>query len=341
MDISGIVQVLSDNAPKIFMGLGIVTGIGAVIEAGRKAPKAIDIVEEHRDNLETIHTAKNRIGREVTYADGHKEVYTQNDYRKDIFIEYRNFVWKLIKTFGFAAILEIASITCYLRAFCLISAELHEATVALAAVSEAYNKLQNGVREKYGDEVLHELKYGVEKKEIETVDENGKTKKKKENVYSLNGISADPYAILIDAECPMYDPSEKIFMAEIKNAQDIGERRMSNEGHMWAYDLATKILNIPEDHISPALKRGGWWTDAENSDGRINLRPKKITFKKAATPERYAKGITEVLQDGWLLEFNCDGDLAAHLEQKGYGTLEKLGIKEVTPVFKENVVYNF
>lgn len=332
MDFSSIIQILSDNAPKIFMGIGIVTGVGAVVEAGRKAPRALEIVEEHKQNIEDIHIAKNRIGREVTYSDGHKEVYTQQMYRQDIFIEYRNFIWKLVKTFGFAAILEIASIACYLRAFCLISAQLHEATVALAAVSEAYTKLQESVRNKYGDDALHELKYGVQKEEIETTDENGKTKKRKENVYNAEGISSDPYAILVDATCPMYDPDEKIFMAEVKNAQDIGDRKKENEGHVWAYELATKILNLPEKRISPALKRGGWWTGAENSDGHINLRPRRVKFRYAMTPERYANGTAGLLQDGWLLEFNCDGDLAAHLENEGYGNLEKLGVVDITPV---------
>jgi len=331
MDFSGIIQVLSENAPKIFMGIGIVTGIGAVVECGRKAPRAVDIINEHKQNITDIHNAKNKIGREVKYHDGHTEVYTQEMYRQDIFIEYRNFIWAMVKTFGFAVILEAASIACYLRAFCLISAQLHEATIALAAMSEAYKRLEDGVRNKYGDEVLHDIKYGVKQEEIEEKDENGKSKKHKENVYNIDNISRDPYAILIDASCPMYDPNETIFMAEIKNAQDIGERKLENDGHVWAYDLAAKILNIPEDHISPSLKRGGWWKGAVGSDNRINLRPRRIKFRKAMTPERYAKGIADVLQDGYLLEFNCDGDLAGHLEEKGFGTLKRLGVTDIAP----------
>jgi hypothetical protein len=188
------------NNPKVLLAAGIVGFVGAGVWACVQTLKLEKIVDEQNDILDEI--KENNTEEEMQLPAVKKEVAVTR--AKTIGRIVWNYTGPVLVA-GVAGYLLCRSYGIQRRNYMLMSA-------AYASASKAYNMILDRVEQKWGEEGLKYVKYGIEQRDVEKeiVDEKGKTKKIKEkedflenpNYAAIKAIS--PNAIIFDEETNLY-----------------------------------------------------------------------------------------------------------------------------------------
>lgn len=197
--LGNIGRAVKARSPQIAMAVGTVTSIFAIVEAVKQTPKAIDIIEDHKEQIATCKKA----------LELNVEEYTMRDYKKDIYGICGRTGLKLIKTYALPVAMEAASLLCFFGAHKIMTDRNKLLSAALASATDAYNNYRNKVIELYGEEADERCRLGgtVEEVVTETTDEKGKTKKKTEKVFTVHNLG--PYDIMWEPGDPGYDQNEQ------------------------------------------------------------------------------------------------------------------------------------
>lgn len=192
MDIKKIAYIakkkIEKNSPEILLASGIAGTIVGAVTACKATTKASEIIEEAKDDLDVIHEV----------LDMEREDYTEKDYKKDVTIVYVQTAAKFVKLYAPSLVIEGLSIASLITSHNIQKKRLVMVASAYKALDTAFKKYRDRVVETYGEEVDHDIYYGMHSEEIveETTDTNGKTKKKKK-IVKLADIpdGCSPYAI--------------------------------------------------------------------------------------------------------------------------------------------------
>ena len=153
------VQVKVNNAsPEIALAAGIGGAIVGLVLACRSTLKAETIAKEAKEKLETIE--------EVAANEDNKEVYSEEDRKKDRLIVYAQTGVKLLKVYAPAIIVEALSIGALCKGHDIMRKRNGALMAAYAALDKGFHEYRKRVAEELGDEKEDLLRKGLKATEL-------------------------------------------------------------------------------------------------------------------------------------------------------------------------------
>ncbi len=259
------------NSPTILVITGIVTGIGCVVTACRASMKLSPIVEETKKGLEDI--------RKCADNPEFKEVYSEQDKKRDTTIVYAGAIKEIAKLYSIPAGLGILSVVSILASHHMLHKRNAAITAAYIALDDGYKKYRARVINRFGDEVERRIRYGLKAQEIEEeiIDENGNkmTVKKTvevpddsdpavvitdDGVFTVDGtIEPSPYARYLDMSSEYWDKNNEYNLKLLRDTEDHFNKILRYKRHVFLNEVYDK-LGIPRSREGQAV---GWIYDPD------------------------------------------------------------------------------
>ena len=169
---------LKQHSPEILIAAGVIGTVASAVLACKATLKVNDILDEAKENIDKIHTAT-----ETGTTPG-GQLYDVEDSKKELAVVYTQTGVKLIKLYALPVALGAASIACMISSHNILNKRNSALTAAYIAADKGFREYRGRVVERFGKEVDKELRYNLQKQEIETTvtDEKGKEKTLKETV---------------------------------------------------------------------------------------------------------------------------------------------------------------
>ena len=224
-------RALKAKSPQIAMGVGAITSVVAVVEAIKQTPKAMEVIEAHKEEAESYKHALEIATEEENYGVA--------EYRRDLIGLCGRTGIKIAKIYAIPAVMELTSLACFFGAHKIMSQRNQTLAAALAATTDAYNAYRNKVIEAIGEEKEEKIRLGLKDEKVQTEITDEKTGKSKiitNRITSFDPKDLGPYDILWQEGDPGYDQSEELRNAFASN--------IAKEFTNWIYDVRTKD-NIP------------------------------------------------------------------------------------------------
>jgi hypothetical protein len=276
------------------MGLGIAGIVVTVVSACRATIKAEEVLDTHRNKMEYIKDA-------VEYPDPEDE-YTDADEKRDKLITYTQTAVGMVRLYAPTIAIGGLSVACILYSNKILKKRYLGAVAAYNAISASYEAYRRRVREKYGEDVDYEMRYGVTRETVEekVVNENGKTVKKKVEVEHITCDASDyarywgPY-LRDGIPNNNYDRIREFNFMFLRGVEEEMNMLLHKRGYVFLNDVYD-ALGFEHTQLGQVI---GWFDD-DTGDGYIDFGLEKLNNRD---PKRFIKGH----EGEFLLDFNCDG----------------------------------
>lgn len=265
-----------------------------------------------------------------------KELYTEQEYKKEISVLYAQTAFDMVKAFSPAVICAAASALCFIGSNRILANRNAALAAAYVALDEGFKAYRKRVRDEHGDEVDYAYRHGFEMTEVtETItDEDGKKHKQTRKVMTrpdqLDGhLSA--YARIFkrkeDTPDVFSEGSDRWQPTAMLNQFFV----QSQQSYWNEYFRATKkpiFLNDVYASLgfekTEAGQSVGWYWK-EGSDNKIDFGIFDLTNRAYLTDDNVLKAydsigeIREDFNDGLIidtvLDFNVDGPIYQKLRR--------------------------
>lgn len=286
--------VIRKNSPEILMGAGIVGVIITVVTACKATTRADEVLEHHAEKMKKIHDAENFQDEECPFP--------PTVAKKEKLITYVQTGGEFVKLYGPTAAIGSLSIACILVSNRILNKRYLAVVAAYNAVSTSYDQYRRRVKERYGDETDYELRYGVQKDQIEQkyTDENGKTTKKRETVETIVDMPSE-YArywekYLKDGVLnPNWDENPEFNLMFLRGVQTEANFKLHSRGYIFLNEVYD-MLGFEHTQVGQVV---GWFDD-ENGDQYVDFGLYSLNNRDN---RRFINGE----ENSVLLDFNCDG----------------------------------
>ena len=279
------------HSPEILVGVGVVGSVGAAIMACVATTKLPEVLDECADRKEELLEA---------FEEGEEAGYTEKEYKRDSAKLALKNAWEVGKLYLPAVAIEIASASMILASNGIHRKRTASLAAAYATLDSMFKEYRKNVRETFGEDIDHDMRYGVkhEKVDITEVDEKGKehTRKQKVDVIQKDGIS--DYAKFYDESCSGWDKNPEYNLEQLKIHQAHANNLLHANGYLFLNDVYKMIgikptkagqtvgwVDFPEDPFATVVDFGIY--DAKRSN------------------RRFVNGLEPVI----LLDFNVQGDI--------------------------------
>lgn len=289
--------VIQKNSPELLMGAGIVGVIVTVITACKATTRAEEVLDHHAEKMKKIHEAED-------FQD-EENPYLPVEVKKDKLITYAQTGIDFARLYGPTAAIGSLSIACILVSNRILNKRYLAVVAAYNAVSTSYEQYRRRVKDRYGEDVDYEMRYGVEREKIDTydLDENGnkipKTKRKEE-IEIISDMPSE-YArywgkYLKDGiENPNWDENQEFNLLFLRGVQTEANYKLHSRGYIFlneVYDM------LGFDHTQLGQVVG--WFDDDNGDQYVDFGLYSLNNREN---RRFINGEETTI----LLDFNCDG----------------------------------
>ena len=289
-------STIKKYSPQIMMAIGTISSVAAVVEAVKQTPKAMDILEAHKKDKDSIEAARAE----------YPEEYSEQEYKKELVALYARTGAGLAKTYAMPVIMEAASLMCFHGAHRIMNNRNKVLAASLATMTNAYNDYRNKMIEELGEEKEEQIRLGLdtEKEIVETVDEvTGKKKKKTTpvNVFYMGKSKLGPWDFLWGENDYNYDQSENINETTLRNIFGNATRALyvdHRKGKMSIADIIGDRLISKDDLYEqyPNFVNNGYTQD--NADKGVYPKQRSVKiYNEDGSTFRY----------GMILTFNGDG----------------------------------
>lgn len=245
---------LKENSPVIFLALGAVGFVTTVIMACKATTKLEGIVDSHNEKISEVKKAEED---GVIETDDGEVEYSLEDAKKDKFIVSCKTGKELLKIYAPSIIFGVASLSCFLTSYKILSVRYATMCSIAAALSDTLNNYRKRVREELGDEADRRFYTGVKSETsiIETDDGKGKVKKEEITVdsYDPNGIPI--YAKFFDESNDQWSKSPTVNLSFLKGMELRANDLFKERGVLLLNDVYS-MLGIPVTEIG---SRVGWF----------------------------------------------------------------------------------
>lgn len=286
--------ILRKNSPEILMGAGIVGMVVTVVTACKATLHAEEVLDHHARKMENIKKAE-------LYQD-EENPYLPAEIQKDKVTTYVQTGVEFTRLYAPSVAIGSLSIACILVSNRILNRRYLGVIAAYNALSASYEQYRGRVREKYGEETDYEMRYGVKREKLETVelDENGKKVKKKEELEFIEGMPSD-YArywgkyLKNGVLNPNWEENPEYNLMFLKGVQAEAEYKLHSRGYLF--------LNEVYDLLGYDLSQLGsvvGWMDDGNGDGYVDFGLYSLNNREN---RRFINGEDTTI----LLDFNCDG----------------------------------
>lgn len=297
-------KAVKGAAPEIAIVGGTVGLVVAGVVACKRTPKAIKVVEEHKEKMEIVAKAEED---GVTAAG---EEYSVEDAKHDKAMIFAQDGLQLAKVYGPAVIIAVLSAASILCGSKIFRNRLTAITGAYAILEKNFGKYRDGVIDRFGKEVDKELRLGTKKELIETeeVDENGNKKSVIEEVTTTDYDGYSQYACFFDETCTQWvnDGGRNLsFLMEIQ--RDFNNRLVAH-GAVFLNDVYAALGRAR----TKEGQRVGWIYDPSDPrrDNYIDFGISEVV-RNRSTIKEFMKNHEKSL----LLDFNVDGDIYDDFEK--------------------------
>ena len=292
---------LRQYSPEILVVAGVIGTVVSAVMACKATTKVNDILEQHKEDVEKIHT----VAKDAKYVDE----YTESDMKKDLTIVYAQTALKFAKLYGPAVLLGGLSITGILTSNNILRKRNIAIATAYAALDKSFKGYRERLTERYGETVDRELKYGIKAQKIEetVVDENGKTKKTKTIVPVVENEKNSVYARFFDETNPNWEKNPDYNLMFLRAQENYANQRLRADGYLFLNDVY-ESLGIPKCSIGQVV---GWIYDPEDQNADCHVSFGIYDLYRAVTRD-FVNGFEPAI----LLDFNVDGVMWDKINQK-------------------------
>lgn len=280
-------------SPEILVFAGIAGAVTSTVMACKATLKANDIIDEMKDNLDTIHEVASKVD---------ENKYSEEDLKKDTTIVYTQTAVKFIKLYGPSVILGTLSIASIVKSHNILSKRNAALAAAYATVDKGFNEYRERVIAKLGKDLDFELRNNIKAKEFEetVTDDDGN-----ETVVKTIANVADPneyssYARFFDDGCRGWCKDAEYNLMFLKQQQNYANDLLKLRGHLFLNEVYD-MLGIPRTKAGQVV---GWVYDEKNpfGDNFVDFGIYNIDIERArAFVNGYERSI--------LLDFNVDGNI--------------------------------
>lgn len=286
---SKAVMKLKKHSPEILVVAGIAGTVVSAVLACKATTKVVEILDETKGTLDTVHD-----GMETGAINGQE--YTTEDGKKDTVVVYAQTGMKLAKLYGPAIILGTLSITSILASNNILRKRNVALGAAYAAIDKSFKEYRGWVKERFGEQVDTELKYGIKAKKFEEIEvdpETGKEKKVKKTVMVADPNLQSDYAVYFDSKSRNYETNPDYNRMFLKAQQAFANDKLQTRGHLFLNEVLDD-LDLPR---TPAGQIVGWTKDGP--DGYVNFRI--VEVERETEDGRHEPAL--------LLDFNVEGNI--------------------------------
>ncbi len=290
------------STPKVMLIAGVTTIVGAGVYACVQTLKVEDRVDELKDNIDHVKELK-EAGEYIIDAETNETAeYTPTLYRKDLTYAYASGTWNIVKLYLPSVIATGVGIALVGGSHKVMSDRLTQTTLALTAMSDAYNQYRKNVIADQGEEADLKYRTGLETKknlEMNVIDpETGELickKEKKVDVITDVSNIASPYAIILN-DCNFWTSDATYNTQFIDSSLRLLQAQYDRDGYIYLYDIYNQFtaLNSISSKAIAMSHQVGLVKGFADDDIRINLVPTHL-------------GSEDRFKDVLLADFNCCG----------------------------------
>ena len=249
---------LKKQSPHIMFGVGVV-GVVATVVLASKATLALDeVLDEHDGAIDNFADA---VGAPLKNG-GH---YTEDDRKSDVRKQYVFTAGKIVKLYGPAFVVGVASIGCLTGAHVTLNRRNAGLMAAYATVDTAFKQYRERVVEEHGREKDLEYANGLDTRDVYSEKKNGEPVVKKQKMAA----GSSQYGRMFNKHNHNFetDPNHNIFF--LKAQQTYANQKLDAQGYVMLCDIydALGFERTPESMVVGWVKknpRGG-------SDGYISF----------------------------------------------------------------------
>lgn len=283
---------LKKHSPEILVVAGVVGTVASTVMACRATTKLSGILEESKNNIETIHKCAD----DASMA----EKYSKDDAKKDLAIVYAQTSVKLAKLYAPSVALGALSITSIVASHNILRKRNVALAAAYATVDKTFKEYRNRVVDRFGAEVDKELRYNIKAKKFEemvTDPDSGKEKKVKSTIDIASPTESD-YSRFFDETCLNYENNRDYNLMYLRSQEALANDRLRADGYLFLSDIYD-ALGIKRTKMSQTV---GWIYKPDGNKNGDNF----VDFGILETNRETENGGYE---RAILLEFNVDGPI--------------------------------
>lgn len=288
---------LEKVSPEIFVGAGIGCMVAGTVFACKATLKVDEVIKEKNEYIQKINELKDAVeSDDPELKEIDEQVYSKEDYKKDILVTYSIAAKKFLKLYWPAILLGAIGTSSILYGHNIISKRNIAIAAAYETVKEGYSEYRKRVVEELGEEADKRFRYGINKKDIEIEEqkEDGTVKKKSlKNVDVLEGYSKN--AKFFDAASQYWCKSPEYNLLFLRERQEYANHILHTRGHIFLNEVYD-MLGIPRTEEGQVE---GWRDDGV---GFVDFGIYEL-YREAARD--FVNGYENVI----LLDFNVDGNI--------------------------------
>lgn len=271
--------VLQKHSPEILTTVGIVGVVAASVLGARATLKAQPVVKRLREDVRGIKELR----------DDDRE-YASKEYAKDLTYAYSQGALDLLKLYGPALTLGVASIGSIVAAHGIMRRRNVALLAAYKAIETGFQEYRKRVIEEYGEEKDREYRAGIFSEEV--TDKDGK--KSIEKKYDPNAVSV--YARYFDELSTQWQKIPEYNLLFIKAQQNYMNDLLRSRGHVFLNEVYD-ALGLERSQAGQAVG----WVLSEEGDNFVDFGIFDIRNHKGLNP-------SSSRPDGvFFLDFNVDG----------------------------------
>lgn len=273
--------VVRKYSPQILTTVGIVGVVGSAVLASKATLKLEDVIDKTKSKLDDAETARTVEG------------YSDLDYKTDVTKIYVHTAKDIVKLYGPAVTLGLASISCIVGAHGIMQKRNVAAVAAYKTLEQGFSKYRERVIEELGLE--KDLQFRTGFREEEVVNEAGE----KETVIHIDGNlhNVSDYVGIFESNNVNWKKSPEYNLMFVKCQETFAQQLLSARGHVFLNDVYDS-LGMPR---TPQGAITGWVLNAEG-DNFVDFRIQDFQSRASRV-----FGTDEELGDCILMDFNVDG----------------------------------
>lgn len=286
------------HSPEILIVTGVVGVVTSAVMACKATRKIDPVLEAHKQNAEAVHKK---------YANATEEKAEKRELTR----VYVKTAMDFAKLYGPSVTLGALSITGILTSNNILRKRNVALAAAYATVDASFKQYRGRVVERFGEQVDKELRIGAHQEKIEFVetDENGKGKKVKKAVTVVDNPMPSDYArYFAYGEARAAEPNEDYNLFFLKAQQELANHMLRANGFLFLNEVY-EMLGIDKSIAGQAV---GWVYDKntdEHGDNYVDFGIQEVYRKRSDKPNDFEKV--------FLLDFNVDGGILTHAQDKG------------------------
>lgn len=284
---------LKKHSPEILVVAGVIGTVASAVIACKATTKVSTILEDTKEQLDTIHNV----------SDDRAAEYTAEDAKKATAIVYIQTGVKFAKLYAPAVALGTLSIASILTSNDILRKRNVALAAAYTAVDTGFKEYRNRVVERFGEEIDRELRYNIKAKKFEEIvlDENGEEKKTEKTVSIADPNIYSDYARVFDESNEHWEKDSEYNLMFLRAQQQYANDLLRAKGHLFL----NEVYDMLGFQRSKAGQIVGWIYDPKKNKSGDNFVDFGIYEVSRAAVCDFVNGYERSI----ILDFNVDGNI--------------------------------